>query len=139
MMFIFIHSCDIGNICYLLSVICYLYYEVHWFCFWIGYYPLSVWLLNPSIFIFSPRCGCYGWLQSCILSYDLVKWCLQLLIALAKSCPTRIPEFVRPENNRVWLSIFCPNLKFGHSDVSELKIGSGSGLPFRVRVVRISS
>ena len=39
----------------LLSVTYYLYYEVHWFCFWVGDYPLSVWLLKPSIISFFPR------------------------------------------------------------------------------------
>ena len=39
----------------LLFVTYYLYYEVHWSCFWVGDYPLSVWLLNPSITSFSPR------------------------------------------------------------------------------------
>ena len=33
----------------------YLYYDVHWFCLWVGDYPLSVWLLNPSILSFFPR------------------------------------------------------------------------------------
>jgi len=40
---------------YQLSITCYLYHEVHWFCFWDGNYPLSVWLLKPSIIPFFPR------------------------------------------------------------------------------------
>ena len=40
---------------HLLSVIYYLYHEVHWFCFSVGDYLLSVWLVNPSIISFSPR------------------------------------------------------------------------------------
>ena len=40
---------------YLLSLIYYLYYEVHWFCFWVGDYSLSVWLLKPSIISFLPQ------------------------------------------------------------------------------------
>jgi len=39
---------------YLLSVSYYSYYEVHWFCFWVGDYPLSVWLLNPPLYLFPP-------------------------------------------------------------------------------------
>jgi len=38
--YIFIYLYDKWK--YLLSVICYLYYEVLWFCFLIGDYPLSV-------------------------------------------------------------------------------------------------
>ena len=40
---------------YQLSITCYVYYEMHWFCFWVGNYPLSVWLLKPSIIPFFPR------------------------------------------------------------------------------------
>ena len=40
---------------YQLSITCYLCYEVHWFCFWVGNYPLSVWLLKPSIIPFFPQ------------------------------------------------------------------------------------
>ena len=59
---------------YLLSVICYLYYEVHWFCFWVGDYPLSVWLLNPSIIPFSLRYRSVGACQvSCYLMLIYVK------------------------------------------------------------------
>jgi len=55
-------KCDVYLLIYvyvkwqcLLSVTDYLYYEVHWFCFWVGDYPLSVGLLNPSIIPFSPQ------------------------------------------------------------------------------------
>jgi len=45
-----------------ISAICYLWYSMHWFCFWVEDYPLSVWLFNPFIYFFSPRCDCYWWL-----------------------------------------------------------------------------
>ena len=59
---------------YLLSVSYYSYYEVHWFCFWVGDYPLSVWLLNPSIISFSPRYKSVGAYQAyCYLMLIYVK------------------------------------------------------------------
>ena len=48
----------------LLSVTYYLYYNVHWFCFWVGDYPLSVWLLKPSIISFFPRYKSIGAYQA---------------------------------------------------------------------------
>ena len=57
---LFIYICDDMNICYLLLIIrC-------WFCFWVGDYPLSVWLLNPSIYSFFPQV----WLL--LVAYSLV-------------------------------------------------------------------
>jgi len=70
-MYILIHPCDICNICYL-----FLCYTVHWFCFWVGDYPLSVWLLNPSIYIFSPYVNAIGSLQSCILLCNSFRLCI---------------------------------------------------------------
>ena len=61
-------------------------------------------------------------------AYDIVPWS----VGLAKNCPTRIPEFVRPEKNRVWTLFLCPNLKSGHSDMSGFK-------PGRVQVCRTES
>ena len=55
---------------HLLSVTYYLYYEVHWFCFRVGDYPLSVWLLNPSIISFSPRYKSVGAYQ--VICYLLI-------------------------------------------------------------------
>jgi len=55
-MYILIHSCDICKIYYLLLM---LYYAL--VLFWVGDYPLSMWLFNPSIYIFSPRCDYYWW------------------------------------------------------------------------------
>jgi len=48
-MYIFIHSCDNA-----ISVICNLCYTVHWFCLGVGDYPLSVGLLNPSVYFLFP-------------------------------------------------------------------------------------
>jgi len=51
-----------------ISVNYYLYHDVHWSYFWVGDYPLNVWLLNPSIIYFSPRCESIGDYQaSCYL------------------------------------------------------------------------
>ena len=60
---------------YRLSVTCYLYYEVHWFCFWVGDYPLRMWLLNPSISPFSSRCGYYSWPAECIVMCNSFGMC----------------------------------------------------------------
>jgi len=60
---------------YRLSVTCYLYYEVHWFCFWVGDYPLSVWLLKPSIISFFPR---YKSVEDQRASCYLVLICMKL-------------------------------------------------------------
>ena len=37
-----------------------------------------------------------------------------ILVVLAKICSTRIPEFVRPEKNRVRTRIFRPNFQSAH-------------------------
>ena len=63
----------------IISANCYLYCYVHWFCFWVKGYPLSVWLLNPSIYLlFPPSVIAIGGLQSYILLCDLNRWCSKL-------------------------------------------------------------
>ena len=56
-MYIIIRSCD--DLQYLLSVTYIM--TCTGFVFGFGDYPLSVWLLNPSIYIFSPNCERYWW------------------------------------------------------------------------------
>jgi len=58
---------------------------VHWFCFWVGDYPLSVWLLNPSIYFFPPRCGSAG---------DYQTYCYVVLICMSCEDCICILEFI---------------------------------------------
>ena len=46
------------------------------FVFRFGDYPLSMWLLNPSIYIFSPGVSAIGGLQSCILLCNSIRLCI---------------------------------------------------------------
>ena len=46
------------------------------FVFGLGDYPLSVWLLNPSIYIFSPGVNAIDGLKSCILICNSFKLCI---------------------------------------------------------------
>ena len=70
-MYILIHSCDICNIYYLLLMLC-----CALVLFWVGDYPLSVWLLNTSIYIFSLGANAIGGSHSCILTGYLIKICI---------------------------------------------------------------
>ena len=56
-MYMFTHLCD--KLQYLISVTYFI--MCNGFASELGDYPLSVWLLNPSIYIFSPRCERYWW------------------------------------------------------------------------------
>ena len=56
-MYIIIHSCD--DLQYQLAVIYIM--TCTDFVFGLGDYPLRVWLLNPSIYIFFPKCERYWW------------------------------------------------------------------------------
>ena len=70
-MYIFMHLCDKSQ--YLQSVTYIM--TCTGFVFGFGDYPLSVGLLNLSIYIFSPGVNAISDLQSCILLYDSVRWC----------------------------------------------------------------
>ena len=62
---------------------------MHWFCFGVGDYPLSAWLLNPSIYSFSPGVIAIGGMQICIALCDSFRLCictLDLMSANDKLC-----------------------------------------------------
>ena len=56
---------------------------MHWFCFWVGNYPLSVWLLKPSIIPFFPR---YKDVEDHRACCYLVLICVKLWRATLCSC-----------------------------------------------------
>ena len=52
---------------YLLSV------TVHWFCFGVGDYPRSVWLLNPTIYSFFPKCESCWWFADLYFNMQFIQ------------------------------------------------------------------